>query len=172
MTLWYGYCRLVRPFQELGIPSQKWVIYLFGIDKYNFEESLLYLLRFHAVRFRILRVNSDTVVIVFRACRLQGSLWGEVQIVVQAETVQEGLRHMLRQVQLCSAGHVWELWGLCLLCNHDNSWLQTQVPVVLCRLQSSYISRIFLNKYGCCKVCLCLNSCIFVCSFPSSYLEV
>lgn len=61
--------------------------------------------------------------------RLRRGMRGEMQGIVEAEPVQEGLWDVLQAVQLRAAGHVWQLRGLPLLCRHHHARWTEEMPL-------------------------------------------
>ena len=53
----------------------------------------------------------------------------QVQAVIKAESVQEGMRNLLPTLQLRASRHFWEPRCVSLLRQHDYPWWQTQVPL-------------------------------------------
>lgn len=71
--------------------------------------------------------------------RLWGGLCCKVPIILEAKSLQEGLRDLLRQVQLRAAGHFRQLRCLPLLCQFDYQRQQAQMPL-------SYYNLVFIRR--------------------------
>lgn len=69
------------------------------------------------------------IYVVCYVFRLWRSMWCQVSVILEAESVQEGMWNLLCPLQLCSSGHLRQPWCLPLLRQHDHSWQQTQVSL-------------------------------------------
>jgi len=53
----------------------------------------------------------------------------QMQQIVEAKPLQEGLWDLLRKVQVRASGHVWQRRFMPVLCHHDHPWRRAQMPL-------------------------------------------